>query len=125
MRRHAFFIGLLAVVVAARCVILFASQTHVHSDEAIIGLMGKHILEGRHFPFYMYGQTYNAGAAWEAYLAAVAFAVFGVGVVPLKGCIVVLSLLCLFLFYRMGYALYRWRTSFFPTVSFVFTPSLT
>jgi hypothetical protein len=43
--------------------ILLASQTHVHSDEAIIGLMGKHILEGRYFPFYMYGQPYNAGAA--------------------------------------------------------------
>jgi len=42
---------------AARFAILFASQTHVHSDEAIIGLMGKQtFLEGRHFPFYMYGQ---------------------------------------------------------------------
>ena len=70
MRRHAFFIGLFVFVAAARFAILFASQTHVHSDEAIIGLMGKHILEGRHFPFYMYGQPYNAGAAWEAYLAS-------------------------------------------------------
>ena len=82
MRRHAFFIGLFVFVAAARFAILFASQTHVHSDEAIIGLMGKHILEGRHFPFYMYGQPYNAGAAWEAYLASVAFFLFGVGVVP-------------------------------------------
>src|SRR5262245_6573224 len=125
MRKHAWFIGIFLFLAAARFAVLFASQTHVHSDEAIIGLMSKHILEGRHFPFYMYGQPYNAGAAWEAYLAAIAFALFGVGVVPLKGCILILSLLCLFLFYRMGYALYRWRTSFFPTVSFVFTPSLT
>jgi hypothetical protein len=124
MRRHAFFIGLFVFVAAARCVILFASQTHVHSDEAIIGLMGKHILEGRHFPFYMYGQPYNAGAAWEAYLAAVAFAVFGVGVVPLKGSIVVLSLLCLFLFYRMGCALYDQRTAVLATIAFALTPSL-
>jgi len=124
MRRHAFFIGLFVFVAAARWVILFASQTHVHSDEAIIGLMGKHILEGRHFPFYMYGQPYNAGAAWEAYLAAVAFAVFGVGVVPLKGSIVVLSLLCLFLFYRMGRALYDQRTAVLATIAFALTPSL-
>ena len=124
MRRHAFFIGLLIFVAAARFAILFASQTHVHSDEAIIGLMGKHILEGRHFPFYMYGQPYNAGAAWEAYLASVAFALFGVGVVPLKGCILVLSLLCLFLFYRMGCALYDRRTAIFATVVFALTPSL-
>ena len=94
MRRHALSIGIFIFIAAARFVILFASQTHVHSDEAIIGLMGKHILEGRYFPFYMYGQPYNAGAAWEAYLAAIAFASFGIGVISLKSCIVALSLLC-------------------------------
>jgi hypothetical protein len=123
MRRHAFFVGLFVVVAVARFAVLFASQTHVHSDEAIVGLMAKHILEARHFPFYMYGQPYNAGAAWEAYLAAVAFALFGVGVVPLKGCIVVLSLLCLFLFYRMGCALYDRRTAVFATAVFAVAPS--
>ena len=111
MRRHALFIGLFVLIAAARFAILLASQTHVHSDEAIIGLMGKHILEGRYFPFYMYGQPYNAGAAWEAYLAANAFAFFGISVMSLKSCIVVLSLLCLFLFYRMCLALYDQRTS--------------
>ncbi len=96
----------------------------MHSDEAIIGLMGKHILEGRYFPFYMYGQPYNAGAAWEAYLAAIAFAVFGVGVISLKSCIVVLSLLCLFLFYCMCQALYGERTALLATIVFALTPSL-
>src|ERR1051325_6349951 len=106
MRRHGLFLALFVLIAAARFVILLTSQTHVHSDEAIIGLMGKHILEGRYFPFYMYGQPYNAGGAWEAYVAAVPFAVFGAGVLPLKGMIVVLSLLCLVLFYRMVLALY-------------------
>src|SRR5215471_7263833 len=124
MRKHAWFIGIFLFIAAARFAVLFASQTHVHSDEAIIGLMGKHILEGRHFPFYMYGQPYNAGAAWEAYLAAVAFALFGVGVVPLKGSIVILSLLCLFLFYRMGCALYDRTTAILATIVFALTPSL-
>src|SRR2546430_15519207 len=124
MRRHALFIGMLIIVAAARFTILLASQTHVHSDEAIIGLMGKHILEGSYFPFYMYGQPYNAGAAWEAYLAAVAFVFFGIGVVQLKSCIVVLSLVCLYLFYRMGCALYDRRTAIFATLAFALTPSL-
>jgi len=124
MRKHAWFIGIFLFIAAVRFAVLFASQTHVHSDEAIIGLMGKHILEGRHFPFYMYGQPYNAGAAWEAYVAAVAFALFGVGVVPLKSCIVLLSLLCLFLFYRMGCALYDRRTAVFATIAFALAPSL-
>ena len=116
MRRYALFVGLLVLFAAARFAILLTSQTHVHSDEAIIGLMGKHILEGRYFPFYMYGQPYNAGAAWEAYLAAVAFAIFGVGVVPLKGCIVVLSLVILFLFYQMCLALYEQRRLFWRSL---------
>jgi hypothetical protein len=124
MRRHTLFIGLFLLIAAARFAVLLASQTHVHSDEAIIGLMGKHILEGRYFPFYMYGQPYNAGAAWEAYLAAIAFAFFGVSVISLKSCIVVLSLLCLFLFYRMCLALYDQQTSLLATVAFALAPSL-
>jgi len=124
MRRDALFIGVFIIIAVARFTILLTSQTHVHSDEAIIGLMGKHILEGRYFPFYMYGQPYNAGAAWEAYLAAIAFALFGVSVIPLKGCIVALSLLCLVLFYRMGCALYGKRTVIFATVAFALAPSL-
>src|SRR6266496_1260902 len=124
MRWHRLIIGLLIIIGAARFAILLMSQTHVHSDEAIIGLMGKHILEARYFPFYMYGQPYNAGAAWEAYLAAIAFALFGVSVISLKGCIVVLSLLALFLFYRMCLALYDQRTALLATIVFALTPSL-
>src|SRR5256714_8703434 len=124
MRRHALFVGLLVLIAAARFAILLTSQTHVHSDEAIIGLMAKHILEGRYFSFYMYGQPYNAGAGWEAYLAAIAFAFFGVSVISLKSCILVLSLVCLFLFYRMCLALYEQRAAVLATILFAITPSL-
>ena len=124
MRRHALFVGILVLIAAARFAILLTSQTHVHRDEAIIGLMGKHILEGRYFPLYMYGQPYNAGAAWEAYLAAIAFALFGVSGIALKGCIVVLSLVGLFLFYQMCLALYDQRTAVLATLVFAITPSL-
>src|SRR6266404_9199636 len=124
MRRHALFIGVFILIAAARSALLALSQTHVHSDEAIIGLMGKHILEGRYFPFYMYGQAYNAGAAWEAYLAAIAFAVFGVSVMSLKSCIVVLSLICLLLFYRMCLTPYDGRTALLAAILFALTPSL-
>src|SRR5919199_4190191 len=123
-RPHALFAALMIVIAAVWLTVLLVSQTHVHSDEAIIGLMGKHILEKRHFPFYMYGQPYNAGAAWEAYLAAIAFQLFGVGVIPLKGCVLVLSLVTLFLFYRMCLALYDQRTSLLATIVFAATPSL-
>src|SRR5207248_8621414 len=124
MRRHALFIGVLVLIAAARFAILLTSQTHVHSDEAIIGLMGKHIMEGRYFPFYMYGQPYNAGAAWEAYFAAIAFALFGVSAIALKGCVVVLSLVGLFLFYRMCLALYEQLSAGLETMVFAITPLL-
>jgi hypothetical protein len=124
MRHQGSFIALCLMVAAARLVILLSSQTHVHSDEAIIGLMAKHIEEGRYFPFYMYGQDYNAGAAWEAYLAAIPFRLFGLGVIPLKSCIVVLSLLCLALFYSMCRLLYNRRTALFGSLVLALTPSL-
>ncbi len=41
MRRHALFIAVFLIVAAARFTILLTSQTHVHSDEAIIGLMAQ------------------------------------------------------------------------------------
>ena len=124
MRNHRGAMLLLIVAAAVRVAVLFHSQTHVHSDEAIIGLMGKHILEGRHFPFYMYGQAYNAGAAWEAYLAAGSFRLFGVGVLALKGVIVAASLACVALFYRMTDSLYDQRTALLAALFLSLSPSL-
>lgn len=124
LRRHIFFFGILLVAAVARFVLLIESQTHVHSDEAIIGLMAKHILEGRYLPFYMYGQSYNAGAAWESYLATIPFTLFGVGVIPLKSGIVCLSLVCLVLFYRMADLLYGPRTAALAALAFALSPSL-
>ena len=114
----------MAAAAVVRFVILFHSQTHVHSDEAIIGLMGKHILEGKFFPFYMYGQDYNAAAAWEAYLAVIPYSLFGVGVVPLKAGIVVLSLATLVAFYAMTLSVYGRSTAIVATIVFALSPSL-
>jgi hypothetical protein len=43
-------------------------DVHFDSDQAIVGLMAKHISEGRAFPLFFYGQNYML--AIEAYLAA-------------------------------------------------------
>src|SRR4051812_10668102 len=106
LRRHGVITGVITVAAIIRFITLGVSQTHVHNDEAIIGLMGKHISEGRFFPVYMYGQAYNASAAGEAYLAAMLFKIFGVNVIALKSVTVLLSLVCLFLFYKMAEALF-------------------
>jgi 4-amino-4-deoxy-L-arabinose transferase-like glycosyltransferase len=124
MRRHLPFLLILVGTAIVRFVILFVSQTHVTSDEAIIGLMAKHILEGRAFPFYFYGISYNASCAWEAYLAVVPFAIAGVGVVALKIPTVLLSLTCLILFYMMTARLYSIRVATLASLIFALWPGL-
>jgi hypothetical protein len=124
MRRHLCFILILAVTAIVRFAILFSSQTHVTSDEAIIGLMGKHISEGRYFPFYFYGISYNASCAWEAYLAVVPFWLFGVSVVVLKIPTVILSLVCLTLLYLMTARLYTIRVAAWASLIFALWPGL-
>jgi 4-amino-4-deoxy-L-arabinose transferase-like glycosyltransferase len=124
MRRHLPFLLILVGTAIVRFVILFVSQTHVTSDEAIIGLMGKHILEGRAFPFYFYGISYNASCAWEAYLAVIPFAIAGVGVVALKIPTVLLSLACLALFYTMTTRLYSIRVATLASLIFALWPGL-
>jgi 4-amino-4-deoxy-L-arabinose transferase-like glycosyltransferase len=124
MRRHWPFLLILLGIAVVRFVILFGSQTHVTSDEAIEGLMGKHILEGRAFPFYFYGISYNASCAWEAYLAAISFAIAGVSVSALKVPIVLLSLACLALFYVMAARLYSIRIATWASLIYALWPGL-
>jgi hypothetical protein len=55
---------------------LYAGHFVIDSDEAIVGLMAKHILEGRPIPVFYYGQHYMGSL--EALLTAVSFSFFGV-----------------------------------------------
>src|ERR1043166_375069 len=124
MRRHRLFLILLIVTAIVRFLLLFLSQTHVTSDEAITGIMAKHISEGRYFPFYSYGTFYNASQAWEAYLAVIPFWIFGVCVIALKIPTVLLSLACLVLFYIMALKLYPIRTAALASLIFALWPGL-
>ena len=124
LRRNGWFWAIIGFALVSRLIILVLSQRHVHSDEAIIGLMAKHISEGRYFPFYMYGQDYNAGAAWEAYIAAIPFKLFGVGVVPLKLAILMLFLGSLSVFYKFCEIAYNRWVAVVGSVVLIFTPSL-
>jgi MFS family permease len=52
-----------------------------HSDEAVIGLMARHILQGE-FPVFFYGQAYMGSL--DAFLVAGAFVLFGESVLALR-----------------------------------------
>jgi hypothetical protein len=72
----------LLVVLARSLVFVFWEQSYYDSDQAIVGLMAKHLIEGRAFPVFFYGQSYMLGV--EAYLAAPVFLIAGVSVATLK-----------------------------------------
>jgi hypothetical protein len=70
-RRPARLLPALAIVTAAilarSLVFLLYQQSFFDSDQAIIGLMAKHLIEGRAFPLFYYGQIYLLGIdAWFA-----------------------------------------------------------
>ncbi|HEX7744605.1 MAG TPA: hypothetical protein VF462_05010, partial [Micromonosporaceae bacterium] len=65
-----------------RLVMLGAEVPPSNSDEATMGLAALHILEGREFPAFFYGQHYMG--TLEAYLAAPVFALAGPSVLGLR-----------------------------------------
>jgi len=84
------------------------------ADEGIVGLMAKHILEGRALPVFFYGQDYLG--ALEAYCATALFAVVGVGLETLRMVPYLFSLALLAVVYRFTYRAYsvaaaRWATA--------------
>ena len=73
---------LLLVVLGRSAVFILFPESYFDSDQAIVGLMAKHLSELRAFPVFNYGQTYLLGV--EAWLVAPLFAVFGVSGTVLK-----------------------------------------
>jgi len=71
-----------AFVIVRTLVFLRYEQLYFDSDQAIIGLMAKHLIEGRAFPLFFYGQAYMLGV--EAWLAAPFFLVGGATVTVLR-----------------------------------------
>jgi hypothetical protein len=83
LHEHRIVLALVVLAVAARsAVFVFWQQSFFDSDQAVIGLMAKHLSELRAFPVFMYGQSYMLGV--EAWLAAPVFLLLGVSVTSLK-----------------------------------------
>jgi hypothetical protein len=83
----------LVTVLATRLLVLARFfPTLIESDEAIVGLMARHILKGE-FPIFYWGQSHMG--TFEAYLTAGMFVLFGPSALVLK--LTVLTLFLLFL----------------------------
>lgn len=67
-------LGALLVAFIYRLTLIARGWPQLDSDEAVIGLMARHILQGE-YPVFFWGQNYMG--AFQAYFAAIFFAVFG------------------------------------------------
>ncbi len=80
-RRIAYTLAALLVVVRSAVLVVWP-QSQFDADQAITGLMARHLSELRAFPVFYYGQNYML--AVEAWLAAPFFLLFGVSVTALR-----------------------------------------
>ncbi|HYN09332.1 MAG TPA: hypothetical protein VES67_18260 [Vicinamibacterales bacterium] len=71
-----------ALIFARSFVYLAYEQSLFDSDQAVFGLMAKHLSEGRAFPLFMYGESYML--AVEAWLAVPIFWIAGPTVAALR-----------------------------------------
>jgi len=98
-RQRVIVMTLATIAVLARSVIfIFRDQSYFDADQAVIGLMGKHLSELRAFPLFLYGQNYIL--AVEAWLAALSFTIFGVSVATLKLPLLGVNLVIVYLLLR-------------------------
>src|SRR5512139_3035079 len=92
--------GLVVLLVLLRSIVfVFYEQSHFDSDQAVYGLMTKHLTEGRAFPMFMYGQRYLL--AISVYLAAPIVLVCGPSVASLKVVLLVINLVVAVLLFRL------------------------
>ncbi len=73
---------IIALAMLLRIVLTALGWPVTNSDESTMGLMAVHIASLKDFPIFLWGQNYMG--AFEAYLGAVLFHVFGVSVFTLR-----------------------------------------
>ena len=97
-RRLAIPLLLTALVIARSAVFVFWPGAHFDSDQAVTGLMAKHLAELRAFPVFWYGQSYMLGV--EAWIAAPLMAAFGASVTALKLPLLAMNVAIVLLLFR-------------------------
>ena len=96
----ALLVGLVVLAALVRLDFMRAGDFVIDSDEAIVGLMARHILEGRGIPTFYYGQHYMGSL--EAICAAGLFWLFGSSPFTLQLTPLLFSLALVVVMYRLG-----------------------
>jgi hypothetical protein len=100
-------IAALLMIIAAvtlRVVLVALGWPPLDSDEATMGIMGMHIAFHGEWPIFFYGQGYMG--AFEAYLAAIMFRLFGVSMFTLLIGLILMYTIFLIAMYRLSCLLY-------------------
>lgn len=114
---------ILTLAIGFKAVLILQNRIDFNADEAIVALMGRHILQGER-PIFFYGQAYMGSL--DAYLVALAFRLFGETVLSIRIVQVVLYLLTVILSVRIAQLFFSsrragWLTGLLlavPTVNF-------
>ena len=105
LKRDSIFILLFILIGAGiRLDFLLPVDFVIDADEAIVGLMAKHILEGEGIPVFYYGQHYMGSL--EPVLVSVFFKLFGISNATLKAVPLLFSLGFIVIIYFLAYRLY-------------------
>lgn len=91
---------LMLIGLFVRLLFLSATECRIDSDEAIVGLMAKHVLEGRDWPIFYYGQSYMG--SMESLLVSAAFFLTGKSNCMLKAVPLIFSLFHIALVYLLA-----------------------
>lgn len=103
-----------------RLILLKLDVFPFNSDEAIVGLMGKHILDGES-PLYFYGQSYMGSL--DAYLVALSFLIFGEKVIAIRLVQIFLFFVTILIIYFYVIIAFRnLKAAFFSALFLIFSP---
>src|SRR3954467_4455659 len=108
-----------AGIVAARLPFLLHGSRFFDSDEAVEGLMARHLLTGD-FPLFLWGQRYKGVP--EVYLAAAAFRVWPAGVMTLKAVTLACAALYACLNFHLVARLFSRRVAWIATALLIAGP---
>jgi hypothetical protein len=78
-----YLVALGAISVVSRLPQLLSPNLLLDGDECYVGLMAKHVAQGKEFPIFFYGQHYGF-APLEAAAGALGFVIFGTGALTMK-----------------------------------------
>ncbi|MDX2140617.1 MAG: glycosyltransferase family 39 protein [Chloroflexota bacterium] len=102
------FVLVMLIALIGRVLLLASDSVSFHSDEAIVGLMARHILAGER-PTFFYGQAYMGSL--DAWLVAMGFRLFGESVTTIRLVQSALYLLVVASAYAAAWALTRSHTA--------------